>query len=169
MNDRMIFIFFKVNQCPIYFSLEFILIFKIVILRQSFAVIFINKTVPADLEDCASRAEYKDKDGQEIHAAAKNGNIKIIGLLLSQEFEVDSRDEECSTPLREYTALNGHEDAFQMLINGSDPSLKHNKDSVCSTALHKVEIHPLSTSCYHLVSTLVQGIIRWCHSTNDCT
>ena len=53
-------------------------------------LIFINKTVPADLEDCVSKAEYKDKDGQEIHAAAINGNIEIIELLLSQEFEVDS-------------------------------------------------------------------------------
>ena len=73
-----------------YFSLAFILIFKIVILGQSVAAIFINKTVSVDLEDCASKAEYKDKDGQEIYAAPKSGNIKIIGLLLSQEFEVDS-------------------------------------------------------------------------------
>ena len=73
-----------------YFSLSFILIFKIVILGQSVAAIFINKTVPADLEDCAFKAEYKDKDGREIYAAAKSGNIKIIRLLLSQEFEVDS-------------------------------------------------------------------------------
>ena len=73
-----------------YFSLAFILIFKIVIVGQSVAAIFINKTVPADLEDCAPKAEYKDKDGPEIYAAPKSGNIKIIGLLLSQEFEVDS-------------------------------------------------------------------------------
>ena len=52
-------------------SLALILIFQIVILGQSVAATFINKTVPADLEDCASKAEYKDKDGQEIHAAAK--------------------------------------------------------------------------------------------------
>ena len=108
------------------FSLPFILIFKIVLLEQSVAATFINKTVPADLEDCASIAEYKDKDGQEIHAAAKSGNIEIIEILLSQGFEVDSRDEEGTTPLM-FTALYGHEGAFQMLIqNGADPSLKDN-------------------------------------------
>ena len=108
------------------FSLPFILIFKIVLLEQSVAAPFINKTVPADLEDSASKAEYKDKDGQEIHAAAKSGNIEIIEILLSQGFEVDSRDKEGATPLM-FTALYGHEGAFQMLIqNGADPSLKDN-------------------------------------------
>ena len=110
-----------------YFSLTFKLIFKIAILGQSVTATFIDKAVPADLEDCASKAECKDKDGQEIHAAAKSGNIEIIELLLSQGFEVDSRDGEGTTPLM-YTALNGHEGAFQMLIqNGADPSLKSNK------------------------------------------
>ena len=109
-----------------YFSLAFKLIFKIAILGQNNAATFIDKTVPADLEDCVSKAECKEEDGQEIHAAAKSGNIEIIGLLLSQGFEVDSRDEKCTTPLM-YTALNGHEGAFQMLIqNGADPSLKDN-------------------------------------------
>ena len=107
-----------------YFSLAFKLIFKIAILGQSIAATFIDRAVPADLEDCVSKAECKDKDGQEIHAAAKSGNIEIIGLLLSQGFEVDSRDEKCTAPLM-YTALNGHEGAFQMLIqNGADTSLK---------------------------------------------
>ena len=106
-----------------YFSLAFKLIFKIAILGQSVAATFINKTVPADLEDCVSKAECKDKDGQEIHAAAKSGNIEIIGLLLSQGCEVDLRDEEGTTPLM-YTALNGLEGAFQMLIQkGANPSL----------------------------------------------
>ena len=110
-----------------YFSLTFKLIFKIAILGQSVTATFIDKAVPADLEDCASKAECKDKDGQEIHAAAKTGNIEIIGLLLSRGFEVDSRDEKCTSPLM-YTASNGHEGAFQMLIqNGADPSLKSNK------------------------------------------
>ena len=107
-----------------YFSLAFKLIFKIAILGQSVAATFINKTVPADLEDCVSKAECKDKDGQEIHAAAKSGNIEIIGLLLSQGFEVDSRDEKCTTPLM--TAANySEQNAFELLIqNGADPSLK---------------------------------------------
>ena len=83
MNDRINFIIFKDNLYPVYFSLAVILIFKIVILGQSVMATFINKTVPADLEDCASKAEYKDKDGQEIYAAAKSGNIEIIELLLS--------------------------------------------------------------------------------------
>ena len=120
-----------------YFSLTFKLIFKIAILGQSVTATFIDKAVPADLEDCASKAECKDKDGQEIHAAAKSGNIEIIGLLLSRGFEVDSRDEKCTTPLM-YTALNGHEGAFQMLIqNGADPSLKSNKGfSLLHSAAH---------------------------------
>ena len=127
MNNRINFIIFKVNWYPMHFSLAVILIFKIVILGQSVAATFINKTVPADLGDCASKAEYKDKDGQEIHAAAKNKNSEIIELLLSQGFEVDSRDEEGTTPLM-YVALSGYEGAFQMLIqNGADPSSKSNK------------------------------------------
>ena len=31
----------------------------------------LNETVPADSKDFDSKAEYKDKDGQELHAAAK--------------------------------------------------------------------------------------------------
>ena len=31
----------------------------------------LNETVPADSEDFDSKAEYKDKDGQELHASAK--------------------------------------------------------------------------------------------------
>ena len=84
MNDRMNFIIFKDNLYPMYFSLAVILIFKIVILGQSVVATFINKTVPADLEDCASKAEYKDKDGQEIHAAAISGNIEIIETAVSR-------------------------------------------------------------------------------------
>ena len=55
-----------------YFSLAFKLIFKIAILGQSVTATFINKTVPAVLKVCVSKAECKDKDGQEIHAAAKS-------------------------------------------------------------------------------------------------
>ena len=52
--------------------------------------------------------------------------------------------------------------AFKMLIqNGADPSLKDKggfrRRSL--TLLQKVEIHPLLTSCYHLVLSLVQGAI----------
>ena len=107
-----------------YFSPAFKLIFKIAILGQSVTAAFIHKTVTADLDDCVSKAECNDKDGQEIHAAAKSGNIEIIGLLLSQGFEVDSRDEKCTTPLM--TAANySEQNAFELLIqNGADPSLK---------------------------------------------
>ena len=86
----------------------------------------LNETVPADSEDFDSKAEYKDKDGQELHAAAKTGCIQIIKLLLSQGFDIDSRDRNGDTPLM-WTALYGHEGAFQMLIQkGADPSLKGN-------------------------------------------
>ena len=91
-----------------------------------------------------------------LHAAAKNGNIESIKLLLSQGFDIDSRDREGITPLM-HTALNGQQGVFQMLIkNGADPFLKTSMGSVCSTLLHKVEIHPLSRNCYHLVFTLIQ-------------
>ena len=72
-----------------YFSLAFKLIFEIAILGQSVAATFINKTVPADLEDCVSIVECNDKDDQEIRAAAKSGNIEMIRLLLSQGFKRD--------------------------------------------------------------------------------
>ena len=86
----------------------------------------LNETVPADSEDFDSKAEYKDKDGQELHAAAKAGCIEIIKLLLSQGFDIDSRDLIGNTPLMS-TACYGQQGAFQMLIKkGADPSLKDN-------------------------------------------
>ena len=79
----------------------------------------LNETVPADSEDFDSKAEYKDKDGQELHAAAKTGCIEIIKLLLSQGFDIDSRDRNGVTPLMQ-TALYGQQGAFQMLLqNGA--------------------------------------------------
>ena len=70
-----------------YFSLAFKLIFEIVILGKSVAATLIEKMVLADLEDRVSRVECNDKDDQEILAAAKSGNIKMIRLLLSQGFK----------------------------------------------------------------------------------
>ena len=86
----------------------------------------LNETVPADSEDFDSKAEYKDKDGQELHAATKTGCIEIIKLLLSEGFDIDLRDRNGATPLMG-TALYGQQGAFQMLLqNGADPSLKDN-------------------------------------------
>ena len=86
----------------------------------------LNETVPADSEDFDSKSEYKDKDGKELHAATKTGCIEIITLLLSQGFDIDSRDRNGVTPLMQ-TALYGQQGAFQMLLqNGADPSLKDN-------------------------------------------
>ena len=86
----------------------------------------LNETVPADSEDFDSKVEYKDKDGQELHAATKTGCIEIIKLLLSQGFDIDSRDRNGVTPLMS-TARYGQQGAFQMLIQkGADPSLKYN-------------------------------------------
>ena len=85
----------------------------------------LNETVPAVSEDFYSKAEYKDKDGQELHAASKTGCIEIIELLLSQGFDIDSRDRNGFTPLM-WTALNGQQDAFQMLLQkGANRSLKN--------------------------------------------
>ena len=84
----------------------------------------LNETVQADSEDFDSKAEYKDKDGQELHAATKTGCIEIIKLLLSQGFDIDSRDLIGDTPLMS-TARYGQQGAFQM-FQGADPSLKEN-------------------------------------------
>ena len=108
-----------------YLFLGLKLIVEIFLPGQSVSSI-LNETVPTDSEDFDSKAEYKDKDSQEFHAATKTGCIKTIKLLLSQGFDIDSRDEESTTPLM-YTALYGHEGAFQILKqNGADPSLKDN-------------------------------------------
>ena len=85
--------------------LSFKLIFEIFIPGESVSSI-LNETVPDDSEDFDSKSEYKDTDGQELHAAAKTGCIKIIKLLLSQGFDIDSRDRNGATPLM-WTALYG--------------------------------------------------------------
>ena len=36
------------------------------------------KTVPADSKDFDSKAEYKDKDGQELHAPAKMDALRPL-------------------------------------------------------------------------------------------
>ena len=75
----------------------------------------LNETVPADSKDFDSKSEYKNKYGQELHAAAKTGCIEIIKLLLSEGFDIDSRDRNGVTPLM-WTALCGQQGAFQMLL-----------------------------------------------------
>ena len=82
---------------------------------------------------------------------AKSGNIEIIASLLSQGFEVDSKDREGVTPLI-HEAESSKEVTFQMLIQkGANTSLKDNKGSSVLHRLQEVEIHPLSTNCYYLV------------------
>ena len=54
------------------------------------------------------------------------------------------------------------QNAFKILIqNSADPSLKDNEGfrRRSLTLLQKVEIHPLLTSCYHLVLSLIQGVM----------
>ena len=75
----------------------------------------LNKNVPAYSKDFDSKAEYKDKDGQELHAATKTGCIEIIKLLLSEGFDIDSRDRNGATPLM-WTALYGQQGALK--VNG---------------------------------------------------
>ena len=88
-----------------------------------------KKSVPADIEDRDSKVEYKVQDIGLLHAVTKSGNIEIIASLLSQGFEVDSKDREGVTPLM-YTAESSKEVAFQMLIQkGANASLKDNKGS----------------------------------------
>ena len=108
-----------------YFFLGFKLNVEIFLPGESVPSI-LNETVPADSEDFDSKAEYKDEDGRKLHAAAKAGCIEIIKLLLSQGFDIDSRDRNGVSPLM-WTALYGQQGAFQMLLQkGADPSLKDN-------------------------------------------
>ncbi|CAH3044501.1 unnamed protein product [Porites lobata] len=58
-----------------------------------------KKSVPPDIEDRDFKVEYKVQDVGLLHAVTKSGNIEIIASLLSQGFEVDSKDREGVTPL----------------------------------------------------------------------
>ena len=99
--------------------------FKIIFLGQSASSIH-KKFVSAHMGDTDSKAEYKVQNVEALHAAASYGNIEIIELLLSQGFEVDSRDKEGVTPLM-CASLNDEPSAFHILIQkGADPSLKDN-------------------------------------------
>ena len=73
------------------------------------------KTVPADSKDFDSKAEYKDKDGQELQASAKMDALRPLSLLLSEGFDIDSRDRNGATPLM-WTALYGQQGALK--VNG---------------------------------------------------
>ena len=101
---------------------------------------------------------FKDNDGFSLlHCAAEGGNTSIIIKLLSLGLDVDSRNNGGVTPLMT-AALNDKQNALTswyktVLIHLS----KTTTGSVCSTLLRKVEIPPLSASCYHLVLTLIQG------------
>ena len=97
-----------------YLFLGFKLIVEIFLSGASDSSI-LNESVPADSEDFDSKAEYKGKDGQELHAAAKTGCIEIIKILLSQGFDIDSRDRNGATPLM-WTALYGQQGALK--VNG---------------------------------------------------
>ena len=75
------------------------------------------------------KAVYDDQDVQVLHAAAENGNIEIIEVLVSQGCHVDSRDKDGVTPLM-LSALNDEPSAFQLLLqNSADPCLKDNNGS----------------------------------------
>ena len=90
-----------------------------------------EKSVPVDIEDMHShfKAVYDDQDVQVLHAAAENGNIEIIEVLVSQGCHVDSRDKDGVTPLM-LSALNDEPSAFQWLLqNSADPCLKDNNGS----------------------------------------
>ena len=101
---------------------------------------------------------FKDNNGFSVlHSAAQGGNTSIIIKLLSLGLDVDSRNNGGVTPLMT-AALNDKQNALTswyktVLIHLS----KTTTGSVCSTLLRKVEIPPLSASCYHLVLTLIQG------------
>ena len=108
-----------------------------------------------------------------LHGAAQGGDTTIINKMLRLGLDVDSRNNAGATSLMK-VVYSSKEIAFQQLIqNGADPYLKDNSgysllhnalqggnvttETVYSTLLHKVEIHPLSTSCYHLVLKMIQG------------
>ena len=103
------------------------------------------------------KAVYDDQHVGVLHAAAENGETEIIELLVSQGCLVDSRNREGLTPLM-MAALYDEPSTFQMLLqNGADPSLKDNDGLSPLHYAAKVVVHLLSTTCYHLVLTLIQG------------
>ncbi|MBL7221170.1 MAG: ankyrin repeat domain-containing protein [Phycisphaerae bacterium] len=82
-------------------------------------------------------ADEKAKDSgpvAKLHAAAKEGDTKAIGQLLSSGAKVDARDQSGSTPLF-VASLFGRTDAAKLLIKkGAD--IKGAKGTDGSTALH---------------------------------
>ena len=75
------------------------------------------------------KAVYDDPGVEVLHAAAENGDIEIIELLVSQGFNVDSRDKDGVTPLM-LSALYDKPSAFQLLLQKrADPCLKGNNGS----------------------------------------
>ena len=90
-----------------------------------------EKSDPVDIEDMHShlKAVYDDQDVEVLHAAAENGSIEIIEVLVSQGCHVDSRGKGSVTPLM-LSALNDKPSAFQFLLqNSADPCLKDNNGS----------------------------------------
>ena len=75
------------------------------------------------------KAVYDDPGVEVLHAAAENGDIEIIELLVSQVLNVDSRDKDGVTPLM-LSAFYDKPSAFQLLLqNSADPCLKDNNGS----------------------------------------
>ena len=88
---------------------------------------------PAQGEPANEKAKDSDPVAK-LHAAAKEGDVKAIGQLLSSGAKVDSRGQSGVTPL--FTAaIYGRADAVKLLIaKGAD--IKAAKDSDGATALH---------------------------------
>ena len=101
---------------------------------------------------------FKDNDGFSLlHWAAQDGNTSLIIKLLSLGLDVDSTNNGGFTPLMT-AVLNDKQNAFDILIqNGADPSFKDNNGFSVLHCAAEGGIPPLSSSCYHLVLTLIQG------------
>ncbi|MDR1261457.1 MAG: ankyrin repeat domain-containing protein [Rickettsiales bacterium] len=70
----------------------------------------------------------------ELLDAAKNGNIEKVKYLVNEGADVDTRDQNCNTPLH-LAAYNGHTDTVEALLNAEGINVNA-KDNNGATPLH---------------------------------
>jgi len=96
------------------------------------AIALLAACIPAQGEPAGEKAKDSDPVAK-LHAAAKEGNVKAIGRLLSSGAKVDAKDQSGATPLF-VASLYGRADAAKLLIKkGADVKIAKGGDG--STAL----------------------------------
>ena len=97
------------------------------------AIALLAACIPAQGEPADEKAKDSDPVAK-LHAAAKEGDVKAIGQLLSSGAKVDAKDQSGATPLF-VASLFGRADAAKLLIEkGTDIKVAKGGDG--STALH---------------------------------